>query len=150
MIYDNKDNFMNKNKILVIEDEVEICNILERFFSKRGYDVRSAYDGTEGIVLLKNEEFVLVISDYVMTKVSGYDVAMFLDTLEKRPKIGILTGSRELIHTKEREEMKVSFVIGKPFDLLELERHIEGALNGGLDCASFKETKRENSFSTNV
>ncbi|MGR3304002.1 MAG: response regulator [Candidatus Scalindua sp.] len=122
---------MNKKKILVIDDEIEICNVLERFFSKRGYDVRSAYSGTEAIVLLKSEEFDLVLSDYVMPKVSGYDVAMFLDTLEKRPKIGILTGSSELIHTKEREEMKVSFVIRKPFDFSELERHIDGALNAG-------------------
>ncbi len=122
---------MNKKKILVIDDENEICIILEKFFSKRGCDVRSTYSGTEAIVLLKNEEFDLVLTDYVMPKVSGYDVAMFLDTLEKRPKIGILTGTSELIGTKEREEMKVSFVMRKPFDFSELERHINGALNAG-------------------
>ena len=122
---------MNKKKILVIDDEIEQCIILEKFFSKRGCDVRSAYSGTEAIVLLKNEEFDLVLTDYVMPKVSGYDVAMFLDTLEKRPKIGILTGSSELIDTSEREEMKVNFVISKPFDFSELEKHINGALNAG-------------------
>ena len=122
---------MNKKKILVIDDENEICIILEKFFSKRGCDVRSTYSGAEAIVLLKNEEFDLVLTDYVMPKVSGYDVAMFLDTLEKRPKIGILTGASELIGTKEREEMKVSFVMRKPFDFSELERHINGALNAG-------------------
>ena len=122
---------MNKKKILVIDDENEICIILEKFFSKRGCDVKSTYSGTEAIVLLKNEEFALVLTDYVMPKVSGYDVAMFLDTLEKRPKIGILTGASELIGTKEREEMKVSFVMRKPFDFSELERHINGALNAG-------------------
>ncbi len=131
MISNNVENVMNKKKILVIDDQIELCSILERFFCKRGYDVRSAYSGTEAIVLLKNEEFDLVLSDYVMPKVSGYDVAKFLDTLEKRPKIGIITGSSELIHTKERDEMKVSFVISKPFDLSELERLIEGALSAG-------------------
>ena len=122
---------MNKKKILVIDDENEICIMLEKVFSKRGCDVKSTYSGTEAIVLLKNEEFDLVLTDYVMPKVSGYDVAMFLDTLEKRPKIGILTGTSELIGTKEREEMKVSFVMRKPFDFSELERHINGALNAG-------------------
>ncbi len=119
---------VNKGKILVIDDEIEICNVLERFFCKRGYDVRSAYSGTEAIALLKNEEFDLVLSDYVMPEVSGYDVAMFLDTLEKRPKLGIITGSIELINTKEIEEMKVSFVISNPFDFSELTKRIDDTL----------------------
>jgi CheY-like chemotaxis protein len=119
---------MNKGKILVVDDEIELCSILERLFCKRGYDVRSACGGTEAIELLKNEEFDLVLSDYVMPKVSGYDVAMFLDTLEKRPKIGIITGWGELIDTKEREEMKVSFVISKPFDLSELMKQVDDTL----------------------
>ncbi len=119
---------INKGKILVIDDEIEICNILERFLSEKGYNVRSAYSGTEAIALLKNEEFDLVLSDYFMTNVSGYDVAMFLDTLEKRPKLGIITGSSELINTKEIEEMKVSFVISKPFDLSELMKQVDDTL----------------------
>jgi DNA-binding response OmpR family regulator len=122
---------MSKGKILVIDDEIDICVILDRFLSKKGYDVRSAYSGTEAIELLKNEEFDLVLSDYVMPKVSGYDVAMFLDTLEKRPKLGIITGWGELIHTKEREEMKVSIVIRKPFDLSEILNHINEVINDG-------------------
>ncbi len=81
--------------------------------------------------LLKNAEFDFVLSDYFMTKVSGYDVAMFLDTLEKKPKLGILTGSNELISTKEREEMKVSFVIRKPFDLSEISNHVKSVINNG-------------------
>ncbi len=119
---------MNKKKILVIDDEIELCSILERLFSKSGYDVKSACGVTEAIELLKNEEFDLVVCDYVMPEVSGYDVAIFLDTLEKRPKIGILTGSSELINTKEREEMKVSFVIRKPFDFLEIMKQVDDAL----------------------
>ncbi len=115
---------MSKGKILVIDDEIDLCIVLERFLCKRGYDVRGAYSCTEAIVLLENEEFDFVLSDYIMPKVSGYDVAMFLDTLEKKPKFGIITGSSELIHTKEREEMKVSFVIRKPFDFLDLTKHI--------------------------
>ena len=119
---------MNKGKILVIDDEIEICSILERLFSKSGYDVKSACGGTEAIVLLKNEEFDLVVCDYVMPEVSGYVVAMFLDTLEKRPKIGIITGWGELIDTKEREEMKVNFVIRKPFDFLVIMKQVDDAL----------------------
>ncbi|MGR3173183.1 MAG: response regulator [Candidatus Scalindua sp.] len=102
------------------------------FFLREGYDVRSAYSGTEAIALLKNEEFDLVLSDYVMTKVSGYDVAMFLDTLEKRPKIGIITGWGEKLTPPEEEGLKVDFIIKKPFDLSELTKHINDVIDVGL------------------
>ncbi len=119
---------MNKGKILVIDDEIEICSILDRLLSKKGYDVKCAYSGTEAIALLKDEEFDLVLCDYVMPGVTGYHVAMFLDTLEKRPKIVIITGWGELIDTKEKEEMKVSFVTKKPFDLSELAKQVDDTL----------------------
>ncbi len=119
---------MNKKKILVIDDEIDICVILDRLLSKNGYDVRCAYSGTEAIALMEKEEFDLVLSDYVMSKVSGYDVAMFLDTLEKRPKIGIITGWGELIDANEKEEMKVNFVIKKPFDFSDIMRQVDDAL----------------------
>ena len=70
---------MNKGKILVIDDEIDICIILDKLFSKRGYDVMSAYSGTEAIALLKEEEFDLVLSDYVMPYVTGYEIAKFLE-----------------------------------------------------------------------
>jgi CheY-like chemotaxis protein len=119
---------MNKGKILVIDDEIDICIILDKLLSKKGYDVRCAYSGTEAIALLKEEEFDLVLSDYVMPEVTGYDVAMFLDTLEKSPKIGLITGWGELIDSKEKEEMKVDFVIKKPFDLSELAKQVDDVL----------------------
>ncbi len=122
---------MNKGKILVIDDKIDFCIALERILCMRGYDARGAYNGTEAIVLLENEEFDFVLSDYVMPKVSGYDVAMFLDTLEKKPKFGLMTGCDEKLMTLDDEDLKVDFILKKPFDFSELERHIDDALNVG-------------------
>ncbi len=119
---------MNKGKILVIDDDYRICRVLEEFLYKRGFDAKCTRDGAEAIELLKNEEFDLVLCDYLMAEVTGYDVTKSMDVLEKRPKIGIITGWTEFIKDKEREEMKVDFFINKPFDFSELDKKISDVI----------------------
>ncbi len=120
---------MYKGKILVVDNEYKICMLTEELLHKKGYSARSAYSGADAIELLKNEEFDLILCNYDLPTVSGYDVVKFLDTLEMRPKVGIITGWGERIGTREREEMKINFVIRKPFDLSELMKHINNVLN---------------------
>ncbi len=120
---------MYKGKVLVVDNEHKICMLIEEFLYKQGYSVRSAFSGAGAIQLLKNEEFDLVLCTYLMPEVSGYDVVKSLDILENRPKVGIITGWGESIGTREREEMKIHFVIRKPFDLSELMKHINNVLN---------------------
>ncbi|MGR3175673.1 MAG: response regulator [Candidatus Scalindua sp.] len=111
-------------RILVVDDDIEICRILNIFLSKNGHNVKAVNISTEAIKLLKEEEFDLVLSDYVMPYVTGYEIAKFLDRLEKRPKIGIITGSDEMIPAKEVESAKIDFVIKKPFDFSEISKQI--------------------------
>jgi DNA-binding response OmpR family regulator len=120
---------MDKHKVLVVDDDTRICGILQEFLFKKGFNAKGAHGGAEAIELLKNEEFDLVLCDYVMPGVTGYDVARFIFEFEKRPKLGIITGWGELIRNKEKEEMNVDFLIKKPFDFSELESFINGALD---------------------
>jgi DNA-binding response OmpR family regulator len=119
---------MTKGKILVVGDEIRLCRIIEEFFNKRGYDIKSVCSGTKAIELIKKKEFDLVLCDYVMPKITGHDVAAFLNVLEKKPKVGIITGRGDLISVKEREDMDIDFVVRKPIDFSELTKQINDAL----------------------
>jgi two-component system response regulator HydG len=119
---------MKKGKILVVDNEYKICMTIKELLDKKGYSVRITFSGTGAFELLKNEEFDLVLCNYLMPKVSGYDVVKSLDVLENRPKVGIITRLGERIDTKEREEMKVDFFINKPFDSSELMKQVDGTL----------------------
>ncbi len=119
---------MTKGKILVVDDEIRLCSIMEELLCKRGYDARSVYSGTEAIELIKKEEFDLVLCDYVMPEITGYDVAILLNVLEKKPKVGIITGERDLIGVKEREDMKIDFIVEKPVNYSELTKLINDTL----------------------
>ena len=120
-----------KLRILAIDDEEEICSVLNKYFSRDGHDIKSVNNGTEAIKLLKNEEFGLVLCDLVLPDMSGHDVVKVINELDKRPKVGLITGWDEKIETKSREELKVDFIIRKPFDFSKLANHINEALSAG-------------------
>ncbi|MGR3301700.1 MAG: response regulator [Candidatus Scalindua sp.] len=115
---------LDKLRILVIDDEEEICSILERFFTKDGHKVKSFMSCAEALKILKSEEFDLVLCDLVMPDLTGHDVIEFLDKLDKKPKIGLITGWDEKIESKEKGELKVDFITKKPFNLSELTKQI--------------------------
>ena len=121
---------MNKKaEILIVDDDTNICKTLHAFLIKNGFNVKCVYGGAEAIELLKNEEFDLVLCDYIMDGVTGYDVAGFVNSMDKRPKLGLITGWDELIRTKEKDEMCLDFFIKKPINLSELETFINSALD---------------------
>ncbi|MGR3303142.1 MAG: PAS domain S-box protein [Candidatus Scalindua sp.] len=116
-------------RILVVDDEEAICNILDKFLSKKGHMVRIVGNGRKAIILTKATDFDLVLCDLAMPDVFGYDVIKALNKLEKRPKIGIITGWDEKLKPIDDEGLKVDFIIKKPFDLSELSRHINDGGN---------------------
>ncbi|MFQ5686291.1 MAG: response regulator [Candidatus Scalindua sp.] len=116
-------------RIMVIDDETAICEILDNFLSKKGHLVRTVDNGTEAIILTRNDDYDLVLCDIAMPEVFGYDVIKALNGLDKRPKIGIITGWGEEIKPMEEKDMKVDFIIRKPFDFSELTRHVDDTFN---------------------
>jgi DNA-binding response OmpR family regulator len=121
---------MNKKaKILVVDDDTKICDILQKFLIENNFNVTCVNGGAEAIELLSNETFDLVLCDYVMPRVTGYDVARFLNAMDKKSKLALITAWSELIRNKEKEEMNLDFLIKKPIDFSELETYINGALD---------------------
>ena len=115
--------------ILVVDDEEEICNILDKFFSRVGHMVKAVSSGAEAIELAKKEDFDIVICDLTMPGVTGHDVIKALNELDKVPKIGVSTGSIEDYSSAEANALKADFIINKPFRLLELANKINVLFN---------------------
>ena len=119
-----------KNKgqnILVVDDEEAICNVLDIFLSRVGYKVKTVDNGADAINIIKTENFDLVLCDLSMPDVFGYDVIKALNGLEKRPKIGVITGWGKKLDAIGGVGMKVDFVARKPFNFSELTKNINEA-----------------------
>lgn len=114
-----------KLRILVIDDEDDICDILDNFLTKDGHGVKSTTNSTDVVKLIKSDEFDLVLCDLVMPDVSGHEIIKELNELENRPKIGLITGwGDENVENKKNKELYIDFVLKKPFDFKTLSWHI--------------------------
>ncbi len=110
-------------RVLVVDDEDVLCFVLDQFFSKYGNNVKTANNGADAIDMAKIEDFDLVLCDLVMPDISGYEVIAALNKLEKRPKVGILTGWGDDIKPMN-EDVYFDFILKKPFCFAGLKEQI--------------------------
>ncbi|RKY32053.1 MAG: hypothetical protein DRP68_04225 [Candidatus Omnitrophota bacterium] len=118
-------------KILVIDDEYQILDILERFLVKMGFQVITALGGEEGIKAIDSQDVDLIILDMKMPKVTGIDVLKELRKKEKRMPVLILSGSLGIV--REVELLKElgytqEDIVTKPIDLFSLLERVRSKL----------------------
>src|SRR5687767_14916125 len=65
-------------KILVIEDDIDICQLLKRFLSKKNFEVFNAYSGKKGIKLFDEENPHLVLCDFQLGDIDGSEVLAYI------------------------------------------------------------------------
>ncbi|MCF6147646.1 MAG: PAS domain S-box protein [Candidatus Kuenenia sp.] len=119
---------MRGNKILVVEDEVVIGKVLYNFLSEEGYAVEHIDDGKEALDRLKVEKYDLVLCDLGMPEVSGWDIMQAIETLDEKPKVGVITGFLNTADSFPDKEIKANFVVNKPFDLEDVLDRIQSIL----------------------
>ncbi len=115
----------NSLRILVVDDEEVICNILDESLSSNGHNVKTVDNGEEALGLIKSERYDLVLTDMAMPDVSGHEIIKSLNETEKRPKIGLITGWGKNLECLDEEGMKVDFIIKKPFQIPVLIKQIQ-------------------------
>nr|YP_010330100.1 regulatory component of sensory transduction system [Porphyridium aerugineum]P28835.1 RecName: Full=Probable transcriptional regulator ycf27; AltName: Full=OmpR-like protein [Porphyridium aerugineum]UNJ17816.1 regulatory component of sensory transduction system [Porphyridium aerugineum]CAA44464.1 regulatory protein [Porphyridium aerugineum] len=118
---------MQKEKILVIDDEASIRRILETRLSIIGYDVISAADGEEALSIFKREHPNLVVLDLMMPKLDGYGVCQELRKESDVPII-MLTALSDVSDRITGLELGADDYIVKPFSPKELEARIRSVL----------------------
>jgi two-component system, NtrC family, response regulator AtoC len=113
-----------KEKILVIDDEKVIRDVLEAFLAKKGYEVVSASSAEEGIEKLKTEKPKVILLDIRMPGMSGVDAIKRIREIDK--DVGILMATAVLDEEIARQTIKLgaSDYIIKPFDLNYLEKSL--------------------------
>ena len=82
---------MNNYKILLVEDDVDLGNVLKQYLELEGYEVNQCYNGDEGLVQFTNGDFDLCILDVMMPKMDGFTLAKSIKTLD--PKIPFISFS---------------------------------------------------------
>ncbi len=107
---------MNKNRILVVDDEEKIVNLVKNYLEKEGFEVFTADSGNEALKLFESEKPDLVILDLMMPDMSGYDVCRRICALSKTPVI-MLTAKTDEVDKLLGLELGADDYITKPFSL---------------------------------
>jgi len=114
-------------KILVIDDDVKICEVIKLYLEKEGFEVVVAHNGMDGISVFKNEMPDLVILDIMLPKKDGYEVCRELRKISNIPII-MLTAKGETFDKVLGLELGADDYIVKPFDPKELIARIKAVL----------------------
>jgi len=115
-------------KILVVDDEKNIVNIVAYNLRKEGYEVICAYDGEKGLELAITENPELILLDLMMPKLDGFDVCRKLREKNIQTPIIMLTARAEEIDKVLGFELGADDYVTKPFGTRELLARVKSHL----------------------
>ncbi len=123
---------MKNIKVLMIDDNVELVNMVKEYFSNHeDIDLSLvAYDGVEGMKLIKNnqDDYDVVILDLIMPKKDGVSILEEMKQQEINKKVIVLTSYNTQDMIRKVSELGIVYFILKPFELSEVEKRI-------MECA---------------
>ncbi|MFB3816372.1 MAG: response regulator [Candidatus Methylomirabilales bacterium] len=118
-------------RILVVDDEARLAQLLRTFLELQGHAVWTATDGPQGIALLGRQPFDLILTDLGMPEVSGWDVAREARRLAPRTPVVLVSGWGAQIEAEEVEAAGIARVIQKPYTFDAIRRVLAEVLGGG-------------------
>lgn len=128
-------------KILVIDDEKDICTLLERFLIKKGFDCKAVHDEVYGFNLIKKNEYDLVITDLKLPTIDGIELLQKIKTLSPKTKVIIITGYSDIRTAVKAMKHGAFDYVSKPLYPDELLATVQKALKAGEEQTETKTVK---------
>ena len=119
-----KASAISMQRILLAEDDNSMRAFLERVLVKAGYDVTSFENGADALERLKEEPFTLLLTDIVMPRMDGIELARRASELDPELKIMFITGFAAVTLNNESSPPKDARVLSKPFHLKDLVHEV--------------------------
>lgn len=113
-------------RILIVDDELPIANLIRMGLMNRGYECSCAYDGQQAADLLEKEDFDLVLLDIMLPRFNGYDLLAFIKPMHI-PVI-FLTAKGDVNDRVKGLQLGAEDYIVKPFEMIELIARVEVVL----------------------
>ena len=113
--------------VLVIDDDVELCNLVSRFLVREGFQIDSVNGGAQGIERALSGDYALVVLDVMMPEMSGFDVLRRIRAESPLPVL-MLTARGDALDRVLGLEMGADDYLPKPFSPPELAARIRAIL----------------------
>ncbi len=121
---------MAKTRLLIVEDDIDIANMLKIYFSGMAFDVDVAHRGSDALEKTKHVLPQLIVLDIMLPDIDGYEVCRNLRTSTRTSHIPVifLTQKDERSDRLQGLELGADDYITKPFDIEELKLRVQGAI----------------------
>ncbi len=123
-----KQTLLAMRRIILAEDDESMRLFLERALTRAGYEVVSFSNGVDALERLKEEPFTLLLTDIVMPRMDGIELARRASDLDPDLKIMFITGFAAVTLNNASEAPNDARVLSKPFHLKDLVDEVERLL----------------------
>jgi CheY-like chemotaxis protein len=110
-------------KILLVDDEKYLLDMMSHFLKKKGHSVEKAANGKEGLEVYKKfpNEFDIIVTDLKMPVMDGMEMLTQISREGFGTPAVVITGHLEMMGSRTMEELNILEIFSKPFILTELD-----------------------------
>ena len=132
-------------KILIIDDDEELCNEMADIFRDEGFSVNTAYNGLEGLERIRESFYDHIILDYRMPGMNGLEFLRFIKQNKIKSNIFIASGLpfiEKIIYNEKLMDLVIS-ILPKPFPFETLLEKISSLKESGIHVKESKNDQTE-------
>jgi len=113
-------------KILVVDDEIDICDFVKNFFNERNFEVYISCDGRTAVDIVKDKSPDIILLDMLMPVMNGMEALREIKKINSATKVIIVTAVEDEEIIAEAKNYGIVEYITKPLILEQLERTVAG------------------------
>src|SRR5580700_8278363 len=127
--HNDRRNVMIKrmDHVLVVDDDVELCSLVQEYLTAEGFSLKAVHDGEEGLQQALNNSYALVVLDVMLPGMNGFEVLRRIRSVSKIPVL-LLTARGEDVDRIVGLEIGADDYLPKPFNPRELVARIRAIL----------------------
>jgi len=133
---------MGASRIMIVDDETGIRELLSEALLEKGFHVTSAKDGRESLKFMRRNDFDLLITDINMPHTNGFELLRKMKTAGRKEKVVIMTGEYFDLSDMAKEIPFVHFQLRKPFKMDEFLQVVSSVLRSGRMNRRSQATKK--------
>ncbi len=115
------------HKLLIVDDDIELCELLSAYLSGEGFDVTLVHNGLDGVETIRNQKFDLIVLDVMMPEKNGFDVLREVGHFNRTP-ILMLTAKGDELDRIIGLEMGADDYLSKPCNPRELVARVRSII----------------------
>lgn len=123
-------------RLLIVDDEAPVVDVLAEYFSGQGYEVDSAGNGTEALASLRRRRPDLILLDIRMPGIDGVETLRRIRDVDATVPVIMVTANEDVVVARQTLDIGAFDYVAKPFDFSYLDRAVAAGLAHSAPAAS--------------